>query len=103
MVVNAYLPHHIPIHADELGEFAVALVNFAGATPQARRDAHGGEYTVVVEEHALKGFFDEDEVLGGALSMGCGRRALNRAEKHEEGRGEGSDMIENDGRRVCGK
>lgn len=58
------LTHVLPAHADELAELSVALVDLAGAAPQARGDAHRRENTVVVEQQALEGFFDEDEVLG---------------------------------------
>lgn len=60
---GTHVPHHVPVDADQLGEFAVSLVYLACSTPKASGHTHGGENTIVIEQQALECFLDKDQVL----------------------------------------
>ncbi|TFY67478.1 hypothetical protein EVG20_g3934 [Dentipellis fragilis] len=57
-----HVAQHVPVHADELGKLAIALVYLARTTPQTRRDAHRREHAIVVEQEALEGLLDKHQV-----------------------------------------
>lgn len=70
---GAHVAHHVPVDAHQLGELAVSLVYLARSTPEACGYTHRRKHTIVIEQQALKGFLDKDQVL-------CGKR-LARARK----------------------
>ena len=43
-----HVAQHVALDAHELGEFAVRLVDFASASPKARRHAHNAKDAIVV-------------------------------------------------------
>ena len=67
--LDTYVAKHVPVHSDELGELAVCLVYLPRAAPKARRDGHRREDTVIIEQQALKSFFNKHQILPNKMNQ----------------------------------